>query len=102
MEIAARLRRKLTEALAPSRLDIVDDSHRHAGHAGHDPRGESHFTVTVVSAAFAGRSRVERQRLVYGLLAEELAGRVHALALTTLTPEEAAARDGRPGGAADA
>jgi BolA family transcriptional regulator, general stress-responsive regulator len=88
MEIAARIRRKLTDALAPTRLEIVDDSARHVGHAGHDGRGESHFRVLVVSDSFAGRSRVERQRLVYGLLADELADRVHALALQTRTPDE--------------
>ena len=90
--VAQSIDRKLNAALSPERLDIVDDSHRHAGHAGHDGRGESHFNVTVVSDAFAGKSRLERQRLVYGVLAEEMAGRVHALALITLTPEEAAAR----------
>ncbi len=89
MEYAARIRQKLTEALAPERLDIVDDSGRHAGHAGARPEGETHFHVTVVSAAFAGRSRVERQRMVYGLLQQEMAERVHALGLTTLTPDEA-------------
>lgn len=88
MQIADRIRRKLTDALAPLRLDILDESARHAGHAGHDGRGESHFRVTVVSAAFEGRSRVERQRMVYALLAEELSDRVHALALQTRTPEE--------------
>lgn len=90
---AGRIAAKLTEALAPERLDIVDDSLRHAGHAGHDPRGETHFLVTVVSQAFAGQDRVARQRMVYGLLAEEMRERVHALVLTTLTPEEAAERD---------
>ena len=89
MEYATRMRRKLTDALAPERLDIQDDSGRHAGHGGAHPEGETHFHVTVVSAAFAGKSRVERQRLVYGLLAQEMAERVHALGLTTLTPEEA-------------
>ena len=84
-------RAKLAEALAPARIDILDESERHRGHAGHDGRGESHFRVTIVSPAFAGRSRLERQRLVHAILAEELAGRVHALALTTRTPEEAAA-----------
>mgnify|MGYP002403736786 CR=1 FL=1 len=88
MEIAGRIHAKLTEALAPARLEVVDDSHRHRGHAGHDPRGESHFTVTVVSEAFRGKSRVERHRTVNALLAEELRDRVHALALRTLTPEE--------------
>lgn len=89
MEYADRIRRKLTEALAPEQLDVVDESGRHAGHAGARPEGETHFHVTIVSAAFAGRSRVERQRLVYGLLAEEMAERIHALGLTTLTPDEA-------------
>ncbi len=65
---------------------IVDESHRHAGHAGARPEGETHFTVTIVSAAFAGLNRVARQRLVYETLADELATRVHALSLTTLAP----------------
>jgi BolA protein len=91
MEIANRIRSKLTEGLAPARLEVVDDSHRHRGHAGHDARGESHFSVTVVSEAFRARSRVERHRAVNALLAEELAGRVHALAIRALTPEEDAA-----------
>ena len=93
--VAETMRKKLTDALTPAELDVVDESHRHVGHAGHDGHGESHFQVRVVSAAFEGRNRVDRQRLVYGLLAEELAGRVHALGLTTLTPKEAAAASGR-------
>jgi BolA protein len=88
MEVANRIRSKLTDALAPTRLDVVDDSHRHRGHAGHDPRGESHFTVTVVSEAFHGKPRVERHRMVNAALAEELRDRVHALALRTLAPDE--------------
>lgn len=88
MSVADSIRRKLTEGLAPLHLEIVDESHRHEGHAGHDGRGESHFRVTIVSAAFEGRSRVDRQRLVYGLLAEEMADRIHALALVTRTPGE--------------
>ncbi|MGP1394895.1 MAG: BolA family protein [Inquilinaceae bacterium] len=90
MDVASRIRRKLTEALDPVSLEIEDQSHLHAGHAGHDGRGESHFRVVVVSRAFAGRSRVDRQRLVYGALADELADRVHALALVTRSPDEAA------------
>jgi BolA protein len=89
--IAATIRRKLVERLTPTRLDISDDSHRHAGHAGARPEGETHFSVTIVSPAFAGLSRVARQRLVYRLLADELATHVHALSLTTRTPEEDAA-----------
>jgi BolA protein len=88
MRVAESIRTKLTAALQPTRLAIRDDSHRHAGHAGARPEGETHFHVEVVSAAFAGQNRIARQRRVYGLLAEELAGPVHALALTTLTPDE--------------
>ncbi len=91
MEYATRIREKLTAGLAPQTLAIVDESDRHAGHAGADAKGETHFHVTIVSAAFAGRSRVERQRMVYALLADELAERVHALGLTTRTPDETAA-----------
>lgn len=88
MTVAETIARKLTDRFAPARLDIVDDSARHAGHAGARPGGETHFTVTVVSAAFAGLGRVARQRLVYETLAAELTGGVHALALRTLTPDE--------------
>lgn len=88
--VADRIRRKLSAELVPEQLDIVDESHRHKGHAGHDARGESHFHVTVVAGRFEGMTRVARQRLIYGILAEEMAERVHALALTTLTPTEAA------------
>lgn len=87
--VADSIRAKLTAGLRPARLEIEDESHRHAGHAGARPEGESHFRVTVVAAAFAGQSRVARQRLVYGLLAEELRTDIHALSLTTLAPEEA-------------
>jgi BolA family transcriptional regulator, general stress-responsive regulator len=89
MSVADTIRRKLTDRFAPARLDIVDDSHRHAGHEGARSGGETHFAVTIVSAAFTGRSRVARQRLVYQTLAVELASGVHALSLTTLAPDEA-------------
>jgi len=88
MSIAETIRTKLTERLAPTRLVVLDESHRHAGHAGARPGGETHFNVTVVSAAFSGLNRVARQRLVYQTLSEELAGGVHALSLTTTTPDE--------------
>ncbi|MGH6981780.1 MAG: BolA family protein [Stellaceae bacterium] len=84
-----RLRTRLTEAFAPLRLDIVDESALHAGHAGARPGGETHFRVAIVSDAFAGQSRVARQRAVYGVLAAEMAGQVHALSLTVQTPAEA-------------
>ena len=86
--VADSIRVKLMASLHPIRLDIVDESHRHAGHVGARPEGESHFNVTIVSADFAGQSRVARQRAVYGILAAELKADVHALALKTLTPEE--------------
>jgi BolA protein len=88
MTVADTIRRKLGEAFAPERLVVTDESHRHAGHAGARPEGETHFNVEIVAAAFAGRSRVERQRLVYAALADELKERVHALALKTLAPGE--------------
>ena len=86
--VAERLRLKLERGFSPERLEIVDDSARHAGHSGSRPGGESHFNVTIVSPAFAGVGRVERQRRVYGVLAEELAGPVHALSLKALAPGE--------------
>ncbi|GIL38856.1 BolA family protein [Roseiterribacter gracilis] len=87
--IADRIRDKLTSRFAPVELSIVDESHKHQGHAGHDARGESHFRVAIVSAEFVGRSRVDRQRLVYDALKDELADRIHALALSTKAPDEA-------------
>jgi BolA protein len=88
MSVADTIERKLTERFQPVRLAIIDDSHRHAGHAGSRPGGETHFSVMIVSPAFSGIGRVARQRLVYETLAQELAGTVHALALTTLAPDE--------------
>ena len=88
MSVADTIRAKLIERFSPVRLEISDESHRHAGHAGARPEGETHFSVTIVSATFFGQSRVVRQRLVYQTLAAELATRVHALSLTTLAPDE--------------
>jgi len=88
VSVADTIRDKLAARFAPTRLVIVDESHRHAGHAGARPEGETHFTVTIVAPAFAGLNRVARQRLVYETLAEDLAGPIHALSLTTLAPEE--------------
>lgn len=105
-----RIEAKLTAALAPRHLAILDDSHKHAGHGdriaalkdrggvdgagtGHAPvddGGETHFRVEIVSDAFAGKSRVERQRMVYAIVEDELRERVHALQLKTQTPDEAA------------
>ena len=88
MTVAETIRDKLTGRFAPSRLVILDESHRHAGHAGARPEGETHFAVTIVAPAFKGLNRVARQRLVYETLADELATRIHALSLTTLAPDE--------------
>ena len=85
-----RIAAKLEAALQPAKMDIYDDSHRHAGHTGDNPdgNGETHFKVTVESAVFAGKSRVDRQRLVYGALSAELKERVHALELVLRAPGE--------------
>ncbi|PWB80070.1 MAG: BolA family transcriptional regulator [Methylocystaceae bacterium] len=88
--VQARIREKLTNGLAPISLAVVDESHRHAGHGGHHANGESHFRVDIVSAAFAGKRLVERHRLVNSLLSEELAGGVHALAISARAPGEGA------------
>ncbi|MBT4935034.1 MAG: BolA family transcriptional regulator [Rhodospirillaceae bacterium] len=88
MRVANIIKEKLTEALSPTNLEILDESHKHAGHAGARPEGESHFSVKIVSNAFEGKSRVERQRLVYQALSEELKQDIHALALHTMAPNE--------------
>ena len=80
-DVAEAIRAKLTASLNPTRLVIEDNSHRHAGHAGARSGGESHFNVEIKSAAFEGLRPVERQRLIHRVLAEELAGPVHALSL---------------------
>jgi BolA protein len=88
MSVEQSIREKLTLAFAPETLEVVNDSHRHHGHAGSPGTGESHFSIKVVSAAFGGKSRVERHRMVNAALAEELAGPVHALAIKALAPGE--------------
>jgi len=80
--------KKLTTAFDPERLDVVDESHQHAGHAGHRPGGETHFRVTIVAQAFTGKSRLERHRMVNETLSSELAGGVHALAIHASAPGE--------------
>ena len=93
MSVADGIRKKLTTAFAPTALEVVDESHRHAGHAGatraDGSRGETHFHVRIVSAEFDGLTRVERQRRIHAALAQELKGPVHALSLSALTPAEA-------------
>ena len=96
MSIKDRIRDKLETGLAPVSLAIFDDSHRHRGHAGARPEGETHFRVEIVSHAFAGKSRVERQRMVYAVLAAEMGNPIHALQLTTWAPGEGGASPQAP------
>ena len=88
MSMKTRIAESLTAGLEPTRLDIVDESDHHAGHAGAREGGETHFRALVVSPMFAGRSKVQRHRMVYALLTAEFADGVHALALQTLAPGE--------------
>jgi BolA protein len=83
-----RIAARLQAALDPAALDVVDDSAKHAGHGGARPGGETHYSVAVVSAAFAGKTKVQRHRLVYAALAAEIADGVHALAIDARAPGE--------------
>lgn len=87
MAVGERIRAKLEAALQPTRLEVIDESARHAGHAGARPEGETHFRLYIVAEDFAGQSRLERQRLVHRVLAEELAGPVHALSISAEAPD---------------
>jgi BolA protein len=89
MSAEAAIREKLMQVLQPVRLDVVNESHLHAGHRTSPGTGESHFRVLVVSHAFAGKSRIERHRMINDTLAAELKGRVHALAIKAYAPGEA-------------
>jgi BolA protein len=89
MTMKDNITKKLTEAFAPESVNVIDESHLHAGHAGHRPDGETHFRIYIVSQAFAGKSRLERHRLINALLASELAASVHALAISAQAPGEA-------------
>jgi BolA protein len=80
--------KKLREAFLPESLDVTDESHLHEGHSGHRPGGETHFRVNIVSPAFEGKSRIERHRMINAILAPELEGSVHALAIRARAPGE--------------
>ncbi|MGH9810344.1 MAG: BolA family protein [Terriglobia bacterium] len=88
MRTADLITKKLTEAFAPQSLNVVDESHQHEGHAGHRPGGQTHFRVYIVSDAFKGKTRLERHRMINGILSDDLAGGVHALAIHAATPGE--------------
>jgi BolA family transcriptional regulator, general stress-responsive regulator len=83
--VKAAIETKIAAAFSPVQLSVVDESCHHAGHMNHHPDGETHFRVEIVSDAFVGKSRLERHRMVNALLAEELSGRVHALAVSAKT-----------------
>ena len=86
--IAAEMLKRLREALAPTSVELVDDSEKHRGHGGYNPVGESHFSLMIDSEAFRGKSRVERQRLVYTALGDLMKERVHALSIRARAPGE--------------
>jgi len=88
MNVANTITDKLRRAFAPESLNIIDESDRHRGHAGHRPGGESHFRIYIVARAFEGKSRLERHRMINATLADELAGGVHALAIHAAAPGE--------------
>ena len=85
--VAQEMLRRL-EALSPTRVELIDDSEKHRGHGGYNPQGESHFTLLIESAAFADKSRVERQRMVHSALGELVGERVHALSIRAKAPGE--------------
>lgn len=89
MTVKETIEKRLTAAFPDAEINVADDSHKHAGHAGARPEGETHFSVSLVSEAFAGQSRLARHRSVMSALRDELDGPVHALAINARTPEEA-------------
>lgn len=91
MRVQETITKRLTEAFAPERLEVIDESHRHEGHAGWRPGGQTHFKVYIVSKAFRGKSRLERHRLINQTLSDELAAGVHALAIYASAPGESEA-----------
>ena len=86
--VATEMLRRLNSALAPTAVELTDDSEAHRGHGGYNPDGESHFTLRIQSAAFAGKSRVQRQRMVYSALGSLMESRVHALSIRASAPGE--------------
>ncbi len=91
MNTRERIAEVLTKTFAPERVEVIDKSHLHAGHAGSRPGGETHYRVRIVADAFRGRSRLDRHRMINSALAAELASGVHALAIQASAPGEAAA-----------
>ena len=86
--VATEMLRRLDSSLAPTHIELVDDSEQHRGHGGYNPAGESHFTLRIESPAFAGKTRVQRQRMIYAALGELMESRVHALSIRATAPGE--------------
>ena len=86
--VATEMLRRLDSALSPTRVELTDDSEQHRGHGGYNPAGESHFSLRIESAAFAGKNRVQRQRMVYAALGDLMHERVHALSIQAKAPGE--------------
>lgn len=86
--VATEMLARLNSALCPTTIELIDDSEQHRGHGGYNPAGESHFTLRIESADFAGKNRVERQRLIYAALGDLMRERVHALSIRASTPGE--------------
>lgn len=84
--VATEILRRLNSALSPSRVELTDDSEKHRGHGGYNPAGESHFSLEIESEAFSGKSRVERQRMIYKALGELMHERIHALSIRAIAP----------------
>ena len=86
--VATEMLARLNSALSPTRIHLTDDSEQHRGHGGYNPAGESHFSLRIESPAFAGKNRVERQRMIYAALGDLMQARVHALSIRTFAPGE--------------
>ena len=86
--VAAEMLARLNSALSPTAVDLIDDSEQHRGHGGYNPAGESHFSLSIESPAFAGKGRVERQRMIYAALGDLMESRVHALSIRATAPGE--------------
>jgi len=86
--VATEMLRRLNSALSPTKIELIDESEQHRGHGGYNPAGESHFSLRVESADFAGKSRVERQRMIYAALGDLMRERVHALSIRATAPGE--------------
>jgi len=86
--VAAEMLRRLNSAVSPTQIELVDDSEQHRGHGGYNPAGESHFSLQIESPAFAGKNRVERQRMIYAALGDLMRERVHALSIRAIAPGE--------------